>query len=101
MTGKQKMVCHLPKRVLRQYGYVQTVPRPHTSIGPLDPAEVAIAFLEFVVHVLSQQERGESIPEDKDWMHSNGYIKWFYHVSHPLIVGPAPVPEYVDPRHVY
>jgi len=43
---------------MRQYDYVQTIPRPPTSIGPLDPAEVATAFLEFVVHVLSQQERG-------------------------------------------
>jgi len=28
-------------------------------------------------------------------------MRWFYHVSHPLIVGPAPVPEYVAPRPVY
>jgi hypothetical protein len=33
--------------------------------------------------------------------HLDGYIKWFYHVSHPLIVAPAPVPEYVVPRPVY
>jgi len=34
-------------------------------------------------------------------MHSNGYIEWFYKVSHPLIIGPALVPEYTVPRPVY
>jgi len=29
------------------------------------------------------------------------YIKWFYHVSHPLIVNPAPEPQNVMPRPVY
>ena len=28
-------------------------------------------------------------------------MSWFYRVSHPLIVGPAPVPKYVVPRPVY
>ncbi|RHN49885.1 putative protein-serine/threonine phosphatase [Medicago truncatula] len=101
MAGKQKMVRHLPERVLRQYGYVQTVPRPPTTIVPLAPAEVATAFFEFVVHVLSQQDRGDPVPEDEWWKHSDGYIKWFYRVSHPLIVNPAPVPEYIAPRPVY
>jgi hypothetical protein len=35
MAGKQKIVCHLPKRVLRQYGYVQTIPRPFVSPAPV------------------------------------------------------------------
>jgi len=34
-------------------------------IVPLAPTEVATAFLEFVVHVLSQQDRGEPVPEDE------------------------------------
>jgi hypothetical protein len=101
MVDKQKMVHHLSERVLRQYDYVQTIPGPPTSIGQLDPAEVATAFLEFVVHVLSQQERGEPVPEDEGWKHSDGYIKWFYRVSHPIIAGPAPVPEYIAAKPVY
>jgi len=101
MAGKQKMVHHLSERVLRKYEYVQTIPRPPTTIEPLNPAEVATAFLEFALHVLSQQERGEPVLEDEGWKHSDGYMKWFYHVSHPFIVGPAPVPEYIVPRSVY
>lgn len=54
MAGKDRKVCHLPERVLRQYGYIQTVPRPPTDIGPLALGEVAMAFMEFALHVLSQ-----------------------------------------------
>jgi len=28
-------------------------------------------------------------------------MKWFYRVSHPLIIGPTLVPEYIVPRPVY
>jgi hypothetical protein len=53
------------------------------------------------MHAVSQQKRGEPVLDDEPWKHSNGYIKWFYRVSHPLIVCPAPVPEYVVPQPVY
>jgi len=101
MGGKQKMVCHLPELVLRQYRYVQTVPRSPTMILPLAPADVVAAFLEFVLHVVSQQERGHQVPDDEPWKHSDRYIRWFYRVSHPPIVNPAPEPDIVMPRPVY
>lgn len=101
MAEKQKIVRHLPEKVTRQYNYVQTIHRPSTSIGPLEPVVVATAFLEFVVRVLSQQERGVPVPDDKGWKHSYEYIKWFYRVSHPLIIDPAPVTEYIALRPVY
>ncbi|RHN82296.1 hypothetical protein MtrunA17_Chr1g0208431 [Medicago truncatula] len=101
MVDKQKIVRHLPERVLRQYDYVQTVPRPATTILPLAPADVVAAFLEFALHVVSQQDMGEAVPDDEPWKHLDGYMRWFYRVSHPLIVGLAPVPQYVTPRLVY
>jgi hypothetical protein len=91
------MVRHLPERVLRQYGHVQRVPRPPTTIMPLAPADVAADFLEFALHVVSQQQ----IPDDEPWKHSDTYIRWFYRVSHPLIVNPAPEPDIVMARPVY
>jgi hypothetical protein len=54
MADKARMVRHLPDRVLRQYDYVQTVPRPPMTIRPLEPTEVVTVFLEFAVHVLTQ-----------------------------------------------
>jgi len=59
------MVCHVPERVLRQYSYVQTILRPPTTILPFAPADVVAAFLEFALHVISQQERGEPVPDDE------------------------------------
>jgi len=100
MAGKQKMVCHLPEQVVRQYN-VQKVPRPPTMIMPLAPADVAAAFLEFALHVTPQQQRGHQVPDDEPWKHSDRYIRWFYRVSHPLYVNPAPEPDIVMLRHVY
>jgi len=37
MAGKQKMVRHLAEQVVRQYRYVQKVPRPRTTIMLLVP----------------------------------------------------------------
>jgi len=101
MAGKQKMVRHLPERVLRKYGYVQTVPQSSTTILPLAPSNVAAAFLEFALHVVSQQEKGHQVSDDEPWKHSDRYIRWFYRVSHPLIVNPAPDLDIVMLRHVY
>jgi len=101
MVGKQKMVRHLPERVLRQYRYVQTVSRSPTTILPLAPAYVVAAFLEFALHVVSQQESGHQVPDDKSWKHSDRYIRWFYRVSHPLIANPALEHDIVISRPVY
>jgi len=85
MAGKDRMVRHLPERVLRQYGYVQTILRPPTDIGPLVLGEVAMAFMEFDPHVLSQQERSDLVPDSKPWSRSRGYMRWFCRVSHPIV----------------
>jgi len=101
MAGKQKIVRHRPERVLRQYEYVLTVPRPPTMIIPLAPADVVAAFLEFVLYVVAQQHSVAQVPDKEPWKHSDRYIRWFYRVSHPLIVNPAPEPDITMPRPVY
>jgi len=55
---------------------------------------VVMAFMEFSVHDLSQQERGDPVSEDEVWKHEVGYIKWFYRASHPIMISPAPVADY-------
>jgi len=101
MAEKQKMVRHLPERVVRQYRYVQKVIRPPTTIMPLALADVVAAFLEFALHVVPQQQRGHQVPSDEPWNHSDRYIRWFYRVSHPLIVNPAPEPDIVILGPIY
>ena len=101
MAGKQKMVRHLSERVLRKYRHVQRVPQPPATVMPLAPADVAATFVEFTLHDVSQQQRGGQVPDDEPCKHSDKYIRWFYRVSHPLIINPAPEPDIVMPRPVY
>jgi len=68
---------------------------------PLAPADVAASFLEFALHIVPQQQRGALVPDDEPWKHSDSYIRWFYRVSHPLIVNPALESDIVMPRPVY
>lgn len=68
---------------------------------PLAPADVVAAFLEFALHDVPQQQRCGQVLEDEPWKHSERYIRWFYRVSHPLIVNPAPEPNIVMPRPMY
>ena len=50
---------------------------------------------------VSQQQKGHQVLDDERWKHSDRYIRWFYSVSHPLIVNPAPELDKVMPRPDY
>ena len=99
MAGKDRRGCHLPERVLRQYGYVQTRPRPPTHILRLAAEDVAHAFMEFALHVLSLQQKGDLVPDGEPWAHSRGYIRWFIRVSHPILNPPTVIPDYTVDAH--
>ena len=94
MAGSDMMVRHLPERVLGQYGYVHTRPRPPTDIEALVADDVTQAFTEFALHVLSHQLRGHPVPDNQLWAHTRGYIRWFIRVSHPIVNPPAAIPDY-------
>jgi len=94
MAGRDKMVCHLPERVLRQYEYVQPRPRPPTYIDAFAADDVAQVFTEFALHVLNHQQRGHPIPDNQSWAHTRGYMRWFVRVSHPIVNPPAAIPDY-------
>jgi hypothetical protein len=103
MAGKDNRVRHFPERVLGLYGYVQTIPRPPTYIGPLAAADVAMNFMEFALYVLNQQEMGDLVSDNESWAHSRGYMRWFFRVSYPIVNPPAAIPDYIGdayPRHV-
>jgi len=103
MADSDMMVRHLPEQVLRQYGYVQTRPRPPTDIEALAADDVAQAFTEFALHVLSHQQWGHPIPDNQSWAHTMGYMRWFVRVSHPIVNPPAVIRDYAadaPPRHV-
>jgi len=93
MANKDKRVRHLPERVLRQYGYVHTIPRAPAYIGLLAEDDVAMAFMEFALHVLSQQERDHPVSDNELWAHSWGHMRWFIRVSHPIVNPLAAIPN--------
>ena len=94
MSGKDMRVRHFPERVLRQYAYVQTIPRAPTDIGRLAEDDVAQAFTEFALHVLSHQQRGPPVPDNQSWAHTRRYMRWFIRVSHPIVNPPAAILDY-------
>ena len=72
MAGSDRMVRHLPEWVLRQYGYVQTILRAPTNIELIAADDVAQAFTEFALHVLSHQQTGHPVLDNQSWTHTRG-----------------------------
>ncbi|RHN44066.1 hypothetical protein MtrunA17_Chr7g0215301 [Medicago truncatula] len=99
MACRDKRVRHLPERDFRQYGYVQIVHMPPTDIGPLAPGEVVTAFMEFALHVLSQQERGDLVSDNEPRCHSRVCMIWFCTISHPIVNPPVAIPDYTTDSH--
>ncbi|RHN70569.1 hypothetical protein MtrunA17_Chr3g0136941 [Medicago truncatula] len=55
----RKVYRHLPERVLRQYGYVQTVPRHPSDVVELSSAEIVQTFVDFRTHTLKAADWSE------------------------------------------
>ncbi len=87
-----KMYAHLPDRVLRQYGYVQTIPSSPADVTGVTttPQQMDIAFMQYVVHLV---DPGSPVVHPYDC--ADGYMDWFRRISHPYIIyrAPAPAPD--------
>jgi hypothetical protein len=83
-------------RVLRQFGFVQTIPRHPVQSAPVDVnlAEITNRFQRALDYALTPQELGETAVHGVEV--ADGYIEWFYQVSHPRMILPdisVPVPR--------
>jgi len=76
---------HLPERFRRHYGYVQNNPRHPTDVVELRPDQIVHAFLNFRTYTIKELDWGEPAGEEAWWM-EDGYVLWYYTVSHPLIL---------------
>jgi len=87
MCGVRRVYHHLPERVLRQYEYVQNVPRHLTDVVELTPPQIVQTFFDFRTHTLKEPDWGEPTGE-QTWRMREGYVLWYAKVSHPQILPP-------------
>jgi len=72
---------HLLERVLRQFGFMQPIPRPPTSLPMLDFAIIDDRWRDHDQFVVVQV-----VPAPTPFSCSDGYLQWFQRVSHPYIL---------------
>ncbi|PNX87652.1 serine/threonine-protein phosphatase 7 long form-like protein, partial [Trifolium pratense] len=79
-------VRYLPERVLRQFGYMETIPRhPDSTANILDTVyRIDQHWLNYTDRVLTYDMLGSrsTIPSDI----APGYMSWYFRISHPYIV---------------
>jgi hypothetical protein len=84
------MICpHLPERVLRQYGHVQSIPRdPYVSAkAKMNRFTIDQAFQNMSVeNYVTEEMRGPRTTIGFEY--APGYIVWLFKVSHPKIWPP-------------
>lgn len=83
------IVRHMPERVLRQFGHIQTIPPPPTSAS-LTTEQIDEKWLKFSEHVVQLGQ-----PVTYPGQCAPGYIDWFYVISHPFM---TPTQEGDPPR---
>jgi hypothetical protein len=85
MCGDRRVYRHFPERVLRQYRYVQAVPRHPSDVVELSLTEIVQAFVYFRTHTLKATNWGEHEGEHT-WHMADGYVRWYTVLSHPQIL---------------
>ncbi|XP_052735197.1 uncharacterized protein LOC108342224 isoform X2 [Vigna angularis] len=72
---------HLPERVLRQFGFQQSIPRDPPVVADADILATDDVWLHYRDHVV----RGVSVSRfSYDCV--DGYLRWFRIISHPYII---------------
>jgi len=89
-----RMVRYLSERVLRQFRWIQTIPRHPVESAPIDVnlAEITNRFRRPLDYALTPQQLGETAVHYMEAV--DGYIDWFYRHSHPrMVLLDMPVPR--------
>ena len=76
---------HMPERCLRQYGFVQTIPRHPRDVraAPLTPQQMDDRWLHFSSY---RAETGDGARYPSECV--EGYLEWYYSISHPYVIAP-------------
>ncbi|XP_050889912.1 uncharacterized protein LOC127095239 [Lathyrus oleraceus] len=91
LTCRSRLTAsHMPERVMRQFGYTQTILRDHVvSAHPaLTYRQMDAMFDDYEIHLVS--EEAQSNTDKSDWSYVDEYIRWFFRVPHSYMVHAAP-----------
>ncbi|XP_050895567.1 uncharacterized protein LOC127102208 [Lathyrus oleraceus] len=81
---------YLPKRIMRQFDYTQTIPRHLVvyTLPVLTCIQINDMFDDYKSHMVL--EKAQSTIAESDRSYVEGYIKWFFRVSRLYMVQAAP-----------
>ncbi|XP_058780319.1 uncharacterized protein LOC131653945 [Vicia villosa] len=84
------MVKYLPERCMRQFGRVQMIARSPFEAAPDTVTRVSLTpiFKDWAHHLVPEEYRRTVATQA--WHCVDGYVTWFYRVSHPLMTPDAP-----------
>ncbi|KAJ1399036.1 Aminotransferase-like, plant mobile domain [Sesbania bispinosa] len=76
---------HLPERVLRQYGHIQSIPpSPHDAFPVRGISDVHYHLLHYQEHLLEEMYRGLVMTIPGECV--DDYLRWYYRISHPYLI---------------
>ncbi|KAJ1421598.1 Phosphatidylinositol-specific phospholipase C, X domain [Sesbania bispinosa] len=76
---------HLPKRVLRQYGHIQSIlPSPHDPFPVSGISDIHYQFLHYEDHLLEDMYRGPQMTIPGECV--DDYLRWYHRISHPYLI---------------
>ncbi|XP_050875986.1 uncharacterized protein LOC127079651 [Lathyrus oleraceus] len=81
---------HLSECVMRKFGYTQIILRHPIVYAPLAliRRHIKDMFDDYDSHMIP--ETAWATIAESDWSYVDGYIRWFFRVSHPYMVHAAP-----------
>ncbi|KAJ1421657.1 Phosphatidylinositol-specific phospholipase C, X domain [Sesbania bispinosa] len=76
---------HLPERVLRQYGHIQSIPpSPHDAFPVSGISDIHYQFLHYEDHLLEDMYRGPQMTIQGECV--DDYLRWYHRISHPYLI---------------
>ncbi|XP_058742341.1 uncharacterized protein LOC131614809 [Vicia villosa] len=88
--GIGKMTTYIHERVMRQFGFIQTIPRDPVVSAPttVKRRDIDALFDNFENHFVPEEARS-TVARD-GWSYEYGYMIWFLCLSHPYMIQDTP-----------
>ncbi|XP_058746466.1 uncharacterized protein LOC131619381 [Vicia villosa] len=83
------MARYLPERCMQDFGYVQTISKSPSQVAPdiIVRWDLDDIFEDWEQYIVSQDNRLTQV--SNSWHCIEGYVTWFYTLSHPILTPDA------------